>query len=238
MKIIFVRHGDPNYELDTLTPVGVEQAQALAEYLKDMPMDGIYSSPMGRAYLTATTCYPAEKVVVHDWMKEFYGNPVLEDGTVMEVSWDFMPSYTAKHPELYDNNAYLDTLAIKSAGVVDKYHHAIRQFDKLVAQYGYEYKDGYYKVNDSNTKTIIIFCHLGLMSVLMSRLMNASYVLLAQHMCASPSSITVFATEEREQGIAQFRCLGYGTTPHLARKNLPNSFSARFCEIYLSDDRH
>ena len=211
MKIIFVRHGDPNYELDTLTPVGVEQAQALAEYLKDMPMDGIYSSPMGRAYLTATTCYPADKVVVHDWMKEFYGNPVLEDGTVMEVSWDFMPSYTAKHPELYDNNAYLDTLAIKSAGVVDKYHHA---------------------------KTIIIFCHLGLMSVLMSRLMNASYVLLAQHMCASPSSITVFATEEREQGIAQFRCLGYGTTPHLARKNLPNSFSARFCEIYLSDDRH
>ena len=31
MRIIFVRHGHPNYELDCLTPLGKLQAQAVAE---------------------------------------------------------------------------------------------------------------------------------------------------------------------------------------------------------------
>ena len=238
MKIIFIRHGDPNYELDCLTEVGIEQAKALGEYMKDIPVDGVFSSPHGRAYLTAKACYPEDKIVVLDWLREFYGSPTLDDGTLQDITWDFMPAYMSKHPELYDDNKYLDTPEMLSSGVVPKYHNAIEQFDKLVASYGYERMGKCYKVKDSNTKTIVCFCHLGLMSVLMSRLMNASYILLAQHLCASPSSITVFATEEREQGVAHFRCLGYGTTPHLAKKGIPNSFSARFCEIFLSDDRH
>lgn len=238
MKIIFIRHGDPDYEHDSLTDVGKQQARALAEYLKDVPVDAVYSSPFGRAYLTATTCYPKQKVVVLDWLKEFYGSPTLQDGTTQEITWDFMPNYLDKHPYLYDNNEYLHSSELVSAGATDKYAYTITQFDELLAQYGYQRNGNVYNVTDSNTKTIICFCHLGLMSVLMSRLMNVSYVLLAQHLCASPSSITVFATEERQQGIAQFRCLGYGTTPHLTLKGMQNSFSARFCEIFDSDDRH
>lgn len=238
MKIIFIRHGDPNYEKDCLTDVGKQQAQALAEYLKDVPVDTVYSSPLGRAYLTATTCYPKQKVVVLDWLKEFLGSPTLQDGTVQGCTWDFMPDYLDKHPYMYDNNKYLDSSELTSAGVVEKYHNVIAEFDNLLAQYGYQRKGNVYNVTNSNTKTIVCFCHLGLMSVLMSHLMNVPYVVLAQHFCASPSSITVFATEERQQGIAQFRCLGYGTTPHLTLKGMQNSFAARFCEIFLSDDRH
>lgn len=238
MKIIFIRHGDPDYEHDSLTDVGKQQAQALAEYLKDVPVDAVYSSPFGRAYLTATTCYPKQKVVVLDWLKEFYGSPTLQDGTTQEITWDFMPNYLDKHPYLYDNNKYLHSAEIVSAGATDKYAYTITQFDELLAQYGYQRNGNVYNVTDSNTKTIICFCHLGLMSVLMSRLMNVSYVLLAQHLCASPSSITVFATEERQKGVAQFRCLGYGTTPHLTLKDMQNSFAARFCEIFDSADRH
>lgn len=238
MKIVFIRHADPDYQTDSLTPVGIEQAQALAEYMKDIKVDKIYSSPMGRAYLTATNCYPDRNIEVCQWLKEFYGSPVLQDGTMQEVTWDFLPSYISKRASLYDNNVLLDQREIVSAGAADNYKQVMYQFDKLLAEHGYQYENNCYRVNNSNTKTIVIFCHLGLMSVLMSRLMNTSYVMLAQHMCASPSSITVFASEERQQGIAQFRCLGYGTTPHLARKNLANSFAARFCEIFLSEDRH
>ena len=69
MKIIFIRHGDPNYELDCLTEVGIEQAKALGEYMKDIPVDGVFSSPHGRAYLTAKACYPEDKIVVLDWVR-------------------------------------------------------------------------------------------------------------------------------------------------------------------------
>lgn len=238
MKIIFIRHADPDYENDCLTEVGVQQAQALAEFIKSIPVDNVYSSPLGRAYLTATACYSKDNVVVLDWLKEFGGRPVLEDGTVQCCTWDFMPDYMDKHPYLYDKDKYVHSSELSSAGVTEKYVDTIAKFDQLLEQHGYQRKGSCYKVTDSNTKTIVCFCHLGLMCVLMSRLMNTSYVLLAQHMCASPSSITTFVSEERQQGVAQFRCLGYGTTPHLALKNMQNSFSARFCEVYDSEDRH
>ena len=38
MRIVFVRHGEPDYEHDCLTPAGREQALAVAERLKE---DGI-----------------------------------------------------------------------------------------------------------------------------------------------------------------------------------------------------
>ena len=53
MKIIFVRHGHPDYEKDCLTELGHKQAEAAAERLKDEPIWRIYSSTCGRAYETA-----------------------------------------------------------------------------------------------------------------------------------------------------------------------------------------
>ena len=52
MKIIIIRHGDPDYEHDSLTSVGENEAQALAEFLKNMKVDAIFCSPLGRARRT------------------------------------------------------------------------------------------------------------------------------------------------------------------------------------------
>ena len=49
MRIIFVRHGEPNYEKDCLTPLGKLQAEAAAERLRDEGIDTVFSSPFGRA---------------------------------------------------------------------------------------------------------------------------------------------------------------------------------------------
>ena len=53
MNLYIVRHGNPNYDLDCLTPLGHEQAEAAAEALEAIGIDEIYSSPMGRARETA-----------------------------------------------------------------------------------------------------------------------------------------------------------------------------------------
>ncbi|WP_027203848.1 histidine phosphatase family protein [Butyrivibrio fibrisolvens] len=54
MRLIFVRHGEPNYENDCLTQTGKEQAIKTAERLKNENIKAIYSSPMGRAIETAS----------------------------------------------------------------------------------------------------------------------------------------------------------------------------------------
>ena len=53
MRIYFIRHGHPNYELDCLTDIGRLQAEACAERLADAGIQKIFSSSQGRAKETA-----------------------------------------------------------------------------------------------------------------------------------------------------------------------------------------
>ena len=49
MRLIFIRHGDPDYENDTLTEKGWREAKLLSERTKNWTVDDIYVSPLGRA---------------------------------------------------------------------------------------------------------------------------------------------------------------------------------------------
>ena len=53
MILYYVRHGDPIYETDSLTPRGKLQAEAVGKRMFDSKIDRIFSSPMGRAQETA-----------------------------------------------------------------------------------------------------------------------------------------------------------------------------------------
>ena len=54
MRIIFVRHGEPDYARDCLTETGRLQAAAAAERLAGEGITEIYASPCGRARETAS----------------------------------------------------------------------------------------------------------------------------------------------------------------------------------------
>ena len=49
MKILLIRHGDPDYEHDTLTEKGRREAALLCDRLLDMNVRECYVSPLGRA---------------------------------------------------------------------------------------------------------------------------------------------------------------------------------------------
>ena len=53
MKILLIRHGDPDYEHDTLTEQGWVEAELLARRLQSAAIDDFYLSPLGRAQDTA-----------------------------------------------------------------------------------------------------------------------------------------------------------------------------------------
>ena len=53
MRILIVRHGNPNYELDTLTETGWKEARLAAEHLAKFDIAAFYVSPLGRAQDTA-----------------------------------------------------------------------------------------------------------------------------------------------------------------------------------------
>ena len=49
MKLHIIRHGDPDYDRDTLTERGWREAELLAERTGKMGISAFYVSPLGRA---------------------------------------------------------------------------------------------------------------------------------------------------------------------------------------------
>lgn len=47
MKLLIVRHGDPNYTIDSLTSKGWKEAEYLSEKLSRLDVKAFYVSPLG-----------------------------------------------------------------------------------------------------------------------------------------------------------------------------------------------
>ena len=54
MKLLIVRHGDPDYSIDSLTPKGWREAELLKDRLTKLDVAACYCSPLGRAKDTAS----------------------------------------------------------------------------------------------------------------------------------------------------------------------------------------
>lgn len=244
MRILIVRHADPNYEQDTLTEKGWKEARLLAERLKKEKIDYWYSSPYGRA---KDTCMAVARemgreadVQVMSFLREFDVEKaaVLPDGKEKIHMWDLLPEFWTKQEDMYDKDNWWKCPCFHQGNVKEEYDKIIAQLDQILAKYGYVWDNGLYRVEKPNRDTVIFFCHFGVEMMLLSRLLNASPIVLTHHFVALPSSVTTLYSEERREGIATFRCCGYGDISHLYAGNEPPSFSARFCETFDSDERH
>ena len=101
MRILIVRHAEPNYEIDGLTEKGAREAEMLSEMLKKERIDAAYCSTMGRARLTAEPTLRKKGMTAEycEWLREFsyakVAYPYLE---APKLAWDVMPAYMATQP--------------------------------------------------------------------------------------------------------------------------------------------
>ncbi len=242
MRILIVRHGDPDYERDTLTEKGHREAALLAEKLKKEKIDYFYTSPLGRAKDTCGYAARAQgresEVVVKDWLREFDHAVVFPTGEESPILWDMLPEVWTKLDAMYDAKAWVEQEFYQKAGMAEAYKSVIQPFDALLKAHGYAREGRLYKTEKGNRDTLAFFCHFGLEMILLSHLLNISPVVLTHHFVAPPTSVTTLYTEERREGVASFRMTSFGDTGHLYAGGEPISSSARFCEIYHSDERH
>ena len=80
MRIYIIRHADPDYENDTITPHGHLEAKTLAERLLRENIDSIYCSPLQRAQHTMN--YTRELIGLpfetQDWLTEIQNWQTLD----------------------------------------------------------------------------------------------------------------------------------------------------------------
>ncbi len=241
MRLLLIRHADPDYERDSLTEAGWEEARLLADRLEREAMDHIYVSPMGRARDTAaeTLRRLGREAEVCHWLREFQGKIWRpDDGAERHICWDWLPADRARDPRLLDRDRWMEIPVMAESNVREEYAWVTGSFDALLARHGYVREGGVYRAERPNHQTLALFCHFGVGCVLLSRLLDVSPMVLWHGLCAAPASVTTVMTEERREGAAQFRVTSYGDVSHLTLRGREPSFSARFCECFTDGTRH
>lgn len=243
MKIWIVRHADPDYSIDSLTPTGWKEAESLSKRLaKAEGVFHYYVSPLGRAKDTASLTLKKVNAQAKtcEWLREFAPQVKRPDKEGSSAcAWDWLPQDWTAQECFFDKDSWFEHALMQDAGVREEYQWVITEFDKLLAEHGYERAGNCYRAVRPNRDTLVFFCHFGLEGVLLSHLLNISPMQLWHGTCAAPSSVTTLVTEERREGIAYFRMGSFGDISHLYADGEAASFAARFCETYDNmEERH
>ena len=244
MRLLIIRHGDPDYINDSLTEKGKREAELLSDRIAKEKIDRVYISPLGRAKETAEACLkkmkPGIEPVTYDWLREFAPRIKRPDRPDADsICWDWMPEDWTGNEILFDYDKWTEHPVFAAANVKEEIDYVISEFEKLLKELGYERNGKYFKAVKPNNDTVAFFCHFGLESVLLSYLLNIPTMLLWHGFIAAPTSVTTVYTEERREGKAYFRVSAFGDTSHLYVGNEPPAFSGRFCECFTNEnDRH
>lgn len=222
MKLLFIRHGDPNYEIDSLTEKGWKEAELLAKRVSTWPKAEYFVSPLGRAQDTARVCLERLDITpaMLPWLKEFHYPVFHPEQNIKHGPWDFYPSYWTREKNYYDPEKWYKTDIMKEADIEGKTKAVQKSFDEFLETYGYKRKGGYYttahkKMDEDKDRILVFFCHFGITAILMAHMMNISPLVLLQNFFMPPSSLTILCSEERILGEAAFRTQVMGDTSHL-----------------------
>ena len=210
MRIVFVRHGEPDYENDCLTPLGRVQARAAAERLREEGIEEICSSPLGRAAETAAAAAEALKLPVRTlgFMRElrwgsvnggpipFGGHPWDLADRMAEEGWDLTDPGWRGHPYFSGNlvTAEADSVA--------------RKTDEWLAGLGYRREGLYYRCvrPDSRQTTVALFSHGGSSAAAMAHILNLPFPYACGLFHLEFTGITIIRLD-RNPGSAALPCL-------------------------------
>ena len=242
MRLIFVRHGEPDYTIDSLTEKGWKEAELLSHRMEKIKAKKCFVSPLGRAKDTASLSLRKMNTEWEelDFIREF--SPTInrpDNKKEKKVAWDWLPEDWTSYEDFYTTDKWTNHPIFEEAGVGAEVEYIYSGFEKLLISLGYRKEGKLFKAEKPNNDTYVFFCHFGITCVLLGYLLNISPMCLWHSTCAAPTSLTIVNTEERRKGVASFRMAAFGDTSHLYAGDEPVSFAARFCECFgNNDERH
>lgn len=228
MIFYYVRHGDPIYDPDSLTPLGHAQADALSKRMQRCGLDEIYASSSIRAQMTAEpTCkiLGKEKTVL-DWAHEAkVWEDYCADNGKGSKSWCFhIEDYRRKF-----NSKEVTALGYKwyehPYFKNDNFKRGVERIDRetdafmLSLGFAHDRENGCYKVVSKNSKRIGFFAHEGFGKAFLSSLLDIPYTTVATKMELGHSSVTVIYFDENAEVVFP-RVMQWSNDSHLYKENV------------------
>lgn len=237
MIFYYIRHGDPIYDPDSLTPLGIRQAEAVAKRLSLYGLDEVYSSTSNRAIMTSKpTCEILKKEAkLLDFANEAHAWRELtakkEDGRPLTWLFQHAPTkdlFNSKeirdlgdewytHPKLREFNY--------DRGINRIYNEADAFFESL----GYEHirYTGKYRVKQPNDKRIALFAHQGFGLAFLSCVLDIPYPMFSTHFDMCHTGVTVIEFKESDgYTIPKVRMMA--SDSHIYREGLPTQYDGLY----------
>ncbi len=238
MLFFYLRHGEPIYHPDSLTPQGELQAAALANRLAKFGLDKIYTSSSNRAQLTAKPT--AEKLgiepIVLDWANEGHAwhDFALKAPDMEKTTWAFYSPYYRERfnsPEIRKLGLdWADADEFKDLRFAEGIERVRRESDAFFASLGYvhDHERSGYVAEKPNDERVAFFAHHGFGLLFLSILLDIPYPQFSTHFEIGHSGMTVieFRTSEPNQ-LCFPKVLQLSNDSHLYREGMSTKYQNR-----------
>ena len=233
MLFFYVRHGDPTYSPDALTPLGRRQAEAVGRRLARFGLDRIYASTSTRAIQTAEPAAEMLKLPITqlDWCNESHAwNDYAIEYEPGKRTWCFarrniQEIFTETAIQDMGDQWYTDPRLVQYD--FGKGEERIRrESDAFFAELVYQRvcKSGFYQVTKSNHERVALFAHQGFGMAFLSHLLHIPYPVFTTHFDISHSNLTVIEFAEKD-GFAVPKVLTWSSDGPLYAENLPTAYN-------------
>ncbi|MDO4619940.1 MAG: histidine phosphatase family protein [Lachnospiraceae bacterium] len=244
MRLIFIRHAEPDYEHNTLTEKGKYEAELLARRVAKWDnLEEIYVSPLPRAQMTAAPFLRdlGRTAETLPWLEEFIysvEDPLTDGATIKHVPWDFMPAFYKNKPEFADREQWIHAWPYYTNPDLEPAYRTVTEgIDGILARHGYR-RDGYlYRcdrelTDQDDDKNLVFVCHFGVTAFILSHVMGLAAPQMTMNFISMPTGVTVAIAEKRQPESALFRMQYFGDTSHLRTAGEPVSNMGAFAKVF------
>lgn len=228
MLLYIIRHGDPNYKTDSLTPRGKLQAEAVAKRMVEAKIDRVFSSPMGRARETAEpTCRALGLTyTVEEWTHEIEDERLTPypDGKLKSIS--VLPNTVFREN---GNIALPFERSFECTGINQTQMREASTYietcgNEFLERLGYRYENGVYRILRQNEERVALFCHAAFSRTWLSSLLHVPLHLMWGSFIYTHTGVTVLHFKNYESGFTAPRCLCFSDMSHLFAAGLDMKF--------------
>ena len=228
MLLYIIRHGIPDYTTDTLTDEGRPQAEAVVRRLRDVGIERIFSSPMGRAQETAAPTARALGLPVEicPFMSErvagnhfFYLTDEGKHRWMCERRELVLSNPAVLHsPDAFSHGVYADD-ALARQGFAE----LAAASDAFMAELGYVRQANTlaYRQEGKTYGCVAAFCHAGFGLHWLAHLLGLPPHVFFCTFDYSHTGITLIQMKTANDGLAYPHLLQHSDLTHIAMADLP-----------------
>jgi probable phosphoglycerate mutase len=224
MLLYIIRHGDPIYETDSLTEKGKLQAEAVGKRIAASKIDRIFSSPMGRARMTAE---PACRLLglechIEEWAHEIGDERLtpFPDGKLKSVT-NVQNTYYRENGAIsipYEN-------AFEAPGFSEsQMKEAVDYIEKngrdFLERLGYKEENGVYRILRKNEDKVALFCHAVFTRTWLSHLLHIPMHIMWSSFAPTHTGVTIIEFANNDDGFTAPKCLCFSDMSHFYAEGL------------------